>query len=213
MSGIEYEAAGYINKALSEHQRDPTLLLVSGGSALKVAEYINTSLCGGVTVALIDERITPRDADRNMKGLEEAGLLQYGGLSAIPIEQTGTPEAIARRYERDLKQWVKDHAHPYIFALLGMGPDGHTASLFPGYRFSGTQWVIAVHDVRNNIPDRISVSPYFLTHIVDDAVLYFTGEEKRNAYANIRTLPAGIIYRMKKVGIFTDLGPASTLES
>jgi 6-phosphogluconolactonase len=114
------------------------VMAVSGGKSpwVMLADLANEDVpWANVHVFQIDERIAPAgDPDRNYVHLRDS-LLQHAPIPpeqiyAMPVESADT-EAAAKEYAHTLesvagKPPVLDLAH------LGLGPDGHTASLIPG---------------------------------------------------------------------------------
>ena len=97
-----------------------------------------------------DERFVPADDPASNYRMARELLLDRVPLPASNIHpmptQSASPDTAARDYERTLRAEAGNHQPPFDLVLLGLGADGHTASLFP--RSSAlnetTRWVVAV---------------------------------------------------------------------
>ncbi|MBK8638211.1 MAG: 6-phosphogluconolactonase [Chromatiaceae bacterium] len=102
-----------------------------------------------------DERCLPADhAERNSQMAEGAILSQVPlnkrKVHPIPAEQGA--EVAAAAYAR-----IVAAAVPFDLVLLGVGEDGHTASLFPGQPLNPEALTVAVHGAPKLPPDRVSL--------------------------------------------------------
>jgi 6-phosphogluconolactonase len=96
------------------------------------------------------------------------------------------PARAAEDYEAEMAQILPDRPFPRIdFNLLGMGEDGHTASLFPGTAGldENKRWVVA-HRVERLNTDRITLTFPVLNH-ARRTVAMIAGASKADVIAGV----------------------------
>lgn len=137
---VAREAAQFIAKQAREAvaARGKFVMAVSGGKApwIMLRDLANEDVPWKlVHVVQVDERVAPEgDPDRNLTHLQESLLehvpLRPEQIHAMPVGDSNL-EAACLRYARTLDQIA---GSPPVLDLvhLGLGPDGHTASLVPG---------------------------------------------------------------------------------
>lgn len=140
----------------------------------------------GVELWWSDERWVPADSsDRNAEPvLDLMAALPFGAVHPMPDAAPGVDlRAAAAAHAAELGDTVWD------LCLLGMGPDGHVASLFPGHRSAregitnaGPQRVIAVDDSPKPPPQRLSVTMPVI-NASTEIWLLVSGAEKAEALA------------------------------
>jgi len=169
-----------------------------------------------------DERVVPHDDPRSNFHMAWEALLRHapvpaGNIHAIPTERASA-EAGAAAYETALKRFygadVLDAHRPlFDLTLLGLGEDGHIASLFPGSPSLAEmkRWVVPV--VGESPVDRITLTYPALASSGVTAVLV-VGERKRKVLARVRAgdpaLPAARLQPVGAVYWFADRAAAAT---
>jgi 6-phosphogluconolactonase len=146
-----------------------------------------------------DERFVPPDDPQSNYGMTRHALIDHVPIPAEnvhPIPADGTPESAALRYAQVLQDFYGatrlDPARPlFDVNLLGIGDDGHTASLFPGApQVEETQaWTTAVVGVKPE--PRISLTLPVLGS-AGAVVFLAAGDKKRAAVARARAHDPGV---------------------
>ena len=167
-----------------------------------------------------DERFVPHDHPDSNYRMVQAALLSRAPVPEANIHPIPTghlsPEQAAGAYEKDLKAFygaeALDPARPlFDVMLLGIGDDGHTASLFPGHPAlkEGWHWVVAVLGAKSEA--RITLT-YPALDSSRDVIFLAAGEEKRSVVRRARAgdpaLPAARIDPIGQLHWFTDRAAA-----
>jgi 6-phosphogluconolactonase len=151
----------------------------------------------GTSIFQADERIAPAgSADRNLTHLIAAlSIGAQGSLRPMPVDDPD-PEAAANRYGEALPEAL-DLIH------LGLGPDGHTASLVPGDPvLEVTDRRVAVTGGEYQGTRRMTLT-YPALDAAREVLWVVTGEEKREPLAKLlagdRSIPAGRVEAKKRL--------------
>lgn len=151
------EAARRVVNAIDEsiEMKDRFSIALAGGSTPKMLyellakePYRSSIDWTKVHVFFGDERCVPPDhADSNYRMAREAllGKVPLPPDNVYRMKGELDPKAAAEEYDQQLREWFADNAIDLV--LLGMGDDGHTASLFPGTEALGetTRRCVANH--------------------------------------------------------------------
>ena len=182
------------------------LVLAGGGTPEKVYRLLAQADADWERwfISYGDERCLPiGHADRNSLMAESAFLdkvaIPKAQIFTIPAELG--PEAAAQQYRQ-----IVAAALPFDLVLLGMGEDGHTASLFPGHQHNEDELAHAVYNSPKPPPERVSISALALSD-TQQLIFLITGANKQDAVNSWRSgedLPVATIIPKTSVDIYID---------
>jgi 6-phosphogluconolactonase len=192
--------ADLVVRAMAERPGPRFGLVLSGGplartcyERLAANEDLDWSV---VDLYLGDERMVPADdPDANQRLVREALVDKLGTVGSFsPMPTTGDPDRCATEYQTTVAAALADGGFDLVH--LGMGPDGHTASLFPGapsLDVGPERLVVATEDPNGTNPHpRLTLTLPAIAR-ARHVVFTVTGAEKRGALARVRAgddLPA-----------------------
>ena len=154
---------------------------------------------GNVFVGWSDERCVPPDHEESNFRAAQETLLSHVPIPTdhiFRIEGEGDPETTSLAYETQLQTALGEGVEPDL-TLLGLGTDGHTASLFPADPAlqERERWFVPVHIPELPQPWRITATLPLLNKS-RRVIFLVTGQEKTYALTRIRNgmmLPAGLV--------------------
>jgi 6-phosphogluconolactonase len=203
----------------ARHERGVAHLALSGGTTPgRTYELLAGEMDSweDVEVWFADERcVGPEDEASNYRLARET-LLEPGRIADRQVHrmegELGAEEGAARYGETLSGRVAAEEGVPVLDAIvLGIGPDGHVASLFPGaptLRADERAVCLPVHDSPKPPPDRITLSLAVL-HAARRCVLLATGASKSDAVAAMlgkrsEHVPASLLDRGKLSVIVDD---------
>lgn len=103
-----------------------------------------------------DERCLPAGHAELNSTMARQSLLDHVAVNTQQIHSI--PAHLGAEQAADLYLDIIKPALPFDTVLLGMGEDGHTASIFPGQNWQNQPLVYPVHDAPKPPPDRVTLS-------------------------------------------------------
>ncbi|KZN30368.1 6-phosphogluconolactonase [Pseudoalteromonas luteoviolacea S2607] len=167
-------------------------MLVSGGSSPAPAYKRLSNLdldWSKVTVAMVDERWVEPTHEKSNEAFIISTLLQNNASTADFVTMKNSAES-AELGQAAVEGEYQSLKQPFDVTILGMGPDGHTASLFPNASglesaLHTEQLVCAINaiqsEVTGSITERMSLSLCGIAN-TKHAILLISGDAKREIY-------------------------------
>lgn len=200
-------AAELLSGWLSEASR--ARLGVAGGSVTAALPVLRAKLGDerwrSLLFTWVDERVVPvSSSDSNRGALERSGVLDGGPTALAMVLDAEDGAAACARFGRE---FLREFGGSLDVALLGMGEDGHVASLFPGHALLDAGGVVAhLTDSPKPPPARVTLTVPVLSRLETKRLVLAMGEGKRAALKRLLggddTLP---IARLGTVTVVTDL--------
>ena len=205
----------------SIQKHDKFVVALSGGSSpkaifklLATKEYANKIEWSKVFFFWVDERWVSLDDEKSNAKMTFETLLNQVPVNQnhiFPMYKDGLePEEFAKEYEQQIRN-VLGNEGVFDFILLGMGDDGHTASLFPGEAILNEteKWVDAYY-LKPQEMYRITLTAPVINKAENILVVAF-GETKKHALNEVlngdynpQLYPLQLINKKETFQFFTD---------
>jgi 6-phosphogluconolactonase len=209
-------------KAIHEH--GGCRLVLAGGSTPRAAYNL---LAGElrdevdwrrVSFYFGDERCVPPDDERSNYRMAREALLDPLKIASSAVRRMPgevPPENAAAEYDADIRALKAERQPAFDLVLLGMGAEGHTASLFPGSPALQERSRLAAAVTAPVEPaERVTMTPGALA-MARQIVFMVVGSEKAEALAKVFSdgsdLPAAQVSRLAPSRFLVDEAAAASL--
>lgn len=215
VTSLKSAIAGRLSAAV--HEAGRASWVVSGGSTpapLFQAIQNEPLAWDNIDVALVDERWVPFDHPRSNEAFVTANLVG-GNACSVQIIGMKTDHASAYEAVGAVNMRYGKMKQPFDSVLLGLGPDGHTASLFPDAKGMDAAFdpkadiCVALTAVRSEVTgdevERMSLSARAIAD-APHVALMITGTAKKQvleaALESASELPIGRLHKMKSFDVY-----------
>lgn len=174
-----------------------TIALTGGSTPERTYEYLaqhfgNESHWGKWAVFVGDDRFVPMEHSASNFGMGHRLLLSHVPISKeqlFPVPtHFGSPAQAAAEYQKTIEKYFSPHPCIFDLILLGVGDDGHTASLFP--RAPALNAIsLVTHSPPGTLPppiDRVTFT-YPLINAARHVMFLASGEKKRPVITDLIT--------------------------
>jgi 6-phosphogluconolactonase len=208
-----FENISLLNKAVAallkhhferEYFRNHAVMLSGGKTPFESYHLVAGETCvvsSGLRIFLSDERLVPVTSPEsnygNMRFMIDALNLSENQL--IRLNPELDPVSAAERYDSDLKKFL-NNGGVIPLGLLGLGADGHTASLFRGEDLERGKGHYAIPVVAPNGLNRVSVTPDLLSKI-QQVVFVVAGPEKKIIVEKLLDFPSTVTAGLAVAGV------------
>jgi 6-phosphogluconolactonase len=149
-----------------------------------------------------DERFVIHSSPESNYRMVKENLLNHIDIppkNIFPVPVTGDPEQCARQYEMTIKKFFATRQPSFDWLLLGTGPDGHTASLFPNTPvLIENRRLIKQVWLEEKQAWRITFT-YPLINKAKEIILLVSGKEKKHVVDAVFTKPVKKIFPVQYV--------------
>ncbi len=221
-SNPEVHAGKALSALLKASNDRSVLLLVSGGSAFKLLEFVETNaLSVRCTLGVLDERYSHEPTINNFSQLMQLSFYRNALMQGVMtidtrLQKNETMEEMQERWDANLHEWVEHNPEGIVVVTMGVGKDGHTAGIFPSSDvslFENDAWTSGYEVLKEVNPymKRFTVTYTFLRVAVTHALVFVVGEDKEKALqavlrdtSTLQETPASILRELSSVVVYTD---------